>query len=308
MEDYDLCFAWYWEYDGEFAGRLDAACRDQGISLLQVTYENLDAVLSKLTDHRLYFSAFFDRASDGDDRFNPLTRWANQHEGPRINRYALARRAWDKGWMHTLFTAAGLDAPNALILPSSLEQPDLPETDLTSLGGRFAIKPVHGGGGCGVILGATMWEQVLEARKNFPEDQYLLQAHVDPLNLDGRPAWFRVIYSAGQIFPAWWHPATHVYSPLTWAEQSYYGLYPLRSIVDTMAHLCRLELFSTEIALTPTGRFEIVDYINDPIDLRPQSLAPEGIPDEILEAIARSLACYVAERSAVPWLQIPVGV
>jgi hypothetical protein len=48
-------------------------------------------------------------------------------------------------------------------------------------------------------------------------------------------------------------------------------------------------LFSTEIAITSDGRFVIVDYVNDPIDLRLQSKASDGVPDDIVEDIAARL-------------------
>jgi hypothetical protein len=48
-------------------------------------------------------------------------------------------------------------------------------------------------------------------------------------------------------------------------------------------------LFSTEIAVTSDGRFVIVDYVNDPIDLRLQSKALDGVPDEIVKDITERL-------------------
>jgi hypothetical protein len=42
----------------------------------------------------------------------------------------------------------------------------------------------------------------------------------------------------------------------------------------------------------------VIDYINDPIDLRPKSSTLEGVPDEILLDITRSLAKYVAQNCA----------
>jgi hypothetical protein len=48
-------------------------------------------------------------------------------------------------------------------------------------------------------------------------------------------------------------------------------------------------LFSTEIAITSDGRFVIVDYVNDPIDLRLQSKALDGVPDEIVKDITERL-------------------
>ncbi len=53
-----------------------------------------------------------------------------------------------------------------------------------------------------------------------------------------------------------------------------------------------MDLFSSEIALVPDGRFIVVDYVNDPLDLRLQSQTPEGVPDAIVRAIAeRLLTC-----------------
>jgi len=41
--------------------------------------------------------------------------------------------------------------------------------------------------------------------------------------------------------------------------------------------------------MTPDGCFVIVDYVNDPIDLRPQSTSSDGVPDDIVKDIAERL-------------------
>jgi len=51
------------------------------------------------------------------------------------------------------------------------------------------------------------------------------------------------------------------------------------------------------MTLTPGGRFVIVDYVNDPIDLRLQSKAPDGVPNEIVRDIAARLVDFSAGRS-----------
>jgi len=158
------------------------------------------------------------------------------------------------------------------------------------------IKPAHGGGGKGVVLHASTWDQVLAARQEYPSDEYLVQAQISPAVLDGRPAWFRIIFCAGKIFPCWWHPCTHVYTPLTDSERERFGLQPLESIARVMARLSQLELFSTEIAFTPSGCFYVIDYINDPVDLRLQSKAAEGVPDGIVEDIACRITDFVTAR------------
>jgi hypothetical protein len=98
-----------------------------------------------------------------------------------------------------------------------------------------------------------------------------------------------VIDCAGGIYPCWWHPDSHVYTRVTEADEVRFALQPLRSITDLIRRICRLDLFSSEIAITPQGKFLVIDYVNDPIDLRLQSQAADGLPDEIVREIAERL-------------------
>jgi hypothetical protein len=294
MQTYDFCFAWCWPYDVNFACRLLAACETRQISLLQVTPSNIEEILQALKDGQLCFRAYFDRASDVDEKFTPLAEWALRQDILYINRFWLAQRSWDKATMHHLFTRNGLDAPYTVILPSFQDSPDLPVLDLSLLGESYAIKPAHGGGGQGVILGEFTWEEMLQARQQHPQDQYLLQARVVPALLNNRPAWFRLIFCLGKIYAFWWDPTTHIYISITEDEQNSFGLFTLSEIVMRIASLSRLEIFSTEIAFNSSNRFLIVDYINDPIDLRSQSEIPQGMPEYAVRSIAEDLAAYAA--------------
>jgi len=291
---YDLCLAWNWEYDADFVTLLDRACRLQGLSLLQITPDNLGDVLQSLIDNRTTFQAFFDRASEADVRFIPIVQWARDHSVFRINPYERASLTWDKAAMHLALTSAGLHIPYTIILPSYNEQPILPPMDLSPLGDRFAIKPAHGGGSEGVVVEANSWSQVVVARQEYPADRYLLQAHIVPAQPGSRPAWFRVIYCAGQVYPCWWDTRTHIYTLVTFDEESRYHLTPLHHLTASIAHICGLDLLSTEIALTQDGLFVVVDYVNDQIDLRLQSKAMDGVPDDIVRDITRRLAVLVA--------------
>jgi hypothetical protein len=296
---YDFCFAWNWEYDADFTQLLAAASERDGLSMLQVTPANLEATVQGLTNGEITFRSFFDRASDGDAGFMPLVEWAQAHSIPCVNSYQQARQAVNKASCHLDFITAGLYTPYTIILPTFSEQPEIPCVDLSPLGSLFAIKPSHGGGGDGVIVEATAWEQVLAARQQFPDDHYLLQAHITPVPLDGREAWFRVIGCVGQVYPCWWDTRTHIYTPLTAEEESRYGLQVLREIPLTIERLYGLELFSTEVAYTAEGLFVVVDYINDPIDLRLQSKALDGIPDSIVVEIVDKLVGFVKAKIAV---------
>jgi len=296
ITSYDLCLAWNWEHDVDFVGLLQNACLNQGVSLYQVTPENLGVFVQDLHSEQIFFRALLDRASDLDVRFMSLIEWACEHVIYNINSYEHACATWDKAEMHLMLIEAGLLAPYTMIIPSYESRPVLSAINLQPFGDQFIVKPAHGSGGNGVITEATSLEHVLAARQEYPADKYLLQAHITPRELDSRLAWFRVIYCTGQVFPCWWHPQTHIYAPITKAEEDLYSLYPLRDITASIADMVRLDLFSTEIAFTPQGEFVVIDYVNDQIDLRLQSKALDGVPDDIVQIIAGCLAELVVTR------------
>jgi hypothetical protein len=293
MVIYDLCVAWNWVYDTDFIGLLDQSCQSRGLSLLQITPGNLPQMLNSLAGRELSCRVFFDRASDDDPQFLPLVQWVSEDAIHSINAYERASRTWDKAELHSLLVTQGLNVPPTIILPPYIEQPELPTFDLRSLGDQFTVKPAHGSGGVGVMTNATSWDQALSVRKEHATDHYLLQAHVTPIELELRPAWFRVIFCVGQVFPCWWNPVSHIYTPVTPTEQTCYGLGPLDDITIAIAGLCGLDLFSTEIAFTSEDQFVVVDYVNDQIDLRLQSISVEGVPDVIVREIADRLVSYV---------------
>ena len=139
-----------------------------------------------------------------------------------------------------------------------------------------------------MILGASSLDQILRARMEFPAQKYLIQATVTPRTIHGQPAWFRVFYSVGKTYPCWWHPFTHVFSTVTQQEEHKYELAALHKITQRIASICKLDWFSTEIALT-LEEFIVVDYVNDGIDTRVQSKAVDGVPDEVIQSIAEQL-------------------
>jgi len=288
MESFDLCLTWNWEYDADFVKLLRLACQSHGLSLLQITPETLLHTIQSISNNQIVFQGFFDRASDTDTRFMPVVEWACDHVLHHINFHRLARRAWNKVAMHQVISIS-MNTPLTIILPSFDEQPVLPGIDLSPLGESFTIKPAYGGGGDGVINKATTLNQVLIARQEFPTQRYLLQARIIPARHGSRMAWFRVIYCAGKVYPCWWDNDTHIHTHVTSSDETCYNLGSLRSITSSIAALCGLTLFSTEIAITSDGRFVTVDYVNDPMDLRLQSKAVDGVPDDIVEDITERL-------------------
>lgn len=283
----NLCLPWYWEFDIDFVNFVENACQAQGMTLWQITPENLLESINALYKGERTFGTLLDR-SQGDDRFLPINNWARENNLKRINPPELSLWSEDKATMHLELIHAGLHTPYTILLPPFLEQPVIPNMDLSPLGSQFVIKPSNEGGGEGVILGAFSLDQILRARMQFPEQKYLLQATVAPRTIQGRPAWFRVFYSVGKTYPCWWHPLTHVYAAVTPSEENRYELTALHEIAQRIASICRLDWFTTEIALT-LDDFVVVDYVNDQIDTRVQSKAVDGAPDEVIRNVAEQL-------------------
>jgi hypothetical protein len=290
---YDLCLPWYWEYDDVFVGMVERACIEEGLSLWQIKPDNLLESITALYKGVLTFKTLLHRGQ-GEAIFEPIPRWAKEFGARRINPAEVSLWSEDKATMHLELINAGVHTPYTILLPPFLEQPVAPEIDLTPLGENFVIKPSNGGGGEGVVLGANTVDQILKARMEFPEQKYLVQAHVTPCIINDTPAWFRIFYANGETHPCWWDTETHIYQNVTAADEAQFGLNRLRDITKRIASICKLDWFSTEIALA--DEFVVVDYVNDEIDTRVQSQAMDGVPDEIMECIARQLVKIAKEN------------
>jgi hypothetical protein len=275
---------------------IERACHEHGLTLWQITPDNLLESITALYKGEASFHAILDR-SQYDPRFEPIHRWSRKHPVRRINPAEVSKWSEDKATMHLELISAGIHTPYTILLPPFVEQPILPDFDLTPLGPQFVIKPSNEGGGEGVILGAFSTEQILRARMQFPEQKYLIQATVIPRIIHGQPAWFRVFYAASKTYPCFWHPLTHVFSMVTAYDEHKYELTPLHAITKRIASICRLDWFSTEIALTH-HEFVVVDYVNDGIDTRVQSKAVDGVPDAVIHGIATQLVGLIKGGSS----------
>jgi hypothetical protein len=298
MQPYDLCLTWYWLYDHDFVRYIEGACAAQQITLWQITPTNILQAVNELYSGSGTFGTLLDRAAD-DQRFEPIRRFAIQHRTHRVNPAELSHWSEDKATMHLELMEAGLQTPYTIILAPFVAEPILPSLNLAPLGTRFVIKPAVGGGGEGVILNASSMDDIRRARLEFPEQKYLVEEQIEARVLAGREAWFRVFFVAGRTIPCWWHPITHVYAILTPEQETQFGLTPLHGITATIARVCKLDWFSTEVALTRDGRFAVVDYVNDGIDTRIQSKAADGVPDEVMRQMAERLVGLVVKEARV---------
>jgi glutathione synthase/RimK-type ligase-like ATP-grasp enzyme len=295
MHAYDLCLSWYWTYDEDFVRYLEIACATHGVTIWQITPFNLLSAINDLYTNQVSFHHLLDRAGD-DLRFEPIRRFAKENHLHRINPPENSSWSEDKATMHLELIQAGLETPYTILLAPFIDQPILPILDLTPLGKRFVLKPAIGGGGEGVTMNASTLDDVQRARLEFPDQKFLAQAQVEGCLLTGHEAWFRVFYIGGECIPCWWNPSTHIYAVLTSEDEQQFDLSSLRRITERIAQVCKLDWFSTEIALTIGNQFVVVDYVNDGIDTRVQSKVRDGVPDEVIEQITDKLASLIVRR------------
>ena len=131
MEHFDFCIAWNWEHDADFVAMMDIACQRRGLSISQITPDNLLEISRRFVNNELSFRGFLDRASDTDERFLSVLKWAEHHSAFRINPQELARHTWNKASTHLALIDAGLYTPYSIILPSYNEQLVLSPIDLS---------------------------------------------------------------------------------------------------------------------------------------------------------------------------------
>ncbi len=298
MPAFDLCLTWYWLYDHDFVRFIEESCAAQQVTLWQITPTNILQAVSELYSSRASFATLLDRAAD-DMRFEPIRRFAREQGRHRINPVELSHWSEDKATMHLELMQAGLQTPHTIILAPFVTQPILPALNLAPLGPKFVLKPAVGGGGEGVIVNASSMDDIRRARLEFPEQKYLAQEFIEARVLGGREAWFRIFFIAGRTIPCWWHPISHVYAILTPEQETQFELSPLHGITETIARVCRLDWFSTEVAFTRDGRFVAVDYVNDGIDTRIQTKAADGVPDEVMRQMADRLVGLAVKEARV---------
>jgi len=297
MKSINLAIAWNWEYDRDFIYDIESACSGFGLTTYRIEDHNLAETVRMLDAGGLRFNAFFDRASDADEEYLNLQPFVDTPEVRCFNPHRLVLPAADKATMHLEFITHGVNVPNTIILSPAVEgrNIDLGTPDLHRIGIPFVVKPANTtGGGAGVIMNVTNLGEIAETRLDHPDDKYLVQETITPMHFDGRRAWFRAYYAFGKILLCWWDDQTHQYTEVCPEEEQRYGLGGLRPVMEIIHGACRLDFFSSEVAITPERKFIVVDYVNEVCDMRRKSAYDNGAPDEVVSEITRLLAAETA--------------
>jgi hypothetical protein len=293
---YDLAIAWCWEYDADFVFQIDMECGRRGLFSYLIHPHNLFETLHRMENRELRFKVFFDRASDQEEDFQQLVDVMQERRVKMINDEDRVVRAIDKATMQREFSLKGIHVPLTIVLPAWDKRPELRPIRLDRFGTPFVIKPACGGCGDGVVTDALTPEDIQQARQEFPDDKYLVQEKIDPVQINGHRAWFRVFFSFEEILPCWWDDQTKIADVLSPKEIDKKIYSNIKSIMRKIAHISKLDLFSTEIALTSEGKLMVIDHVNDQVDLRKKSSHFDGIPDEVVDRIVINLVNWVEKH------------
>lgn len=295
---HDLLVIWAWEYDADYVGLLKAACAARGLTVRLVGAEALKGLPELLDGGELRPRAVIDRAWDWGEEYAAHVPAVERAAPLMLNPYPRVQRAWNKPTMHYELIARGLRAPHMLILPSVRADPALAAFNLerlAELGETYSVKGAHSGGS-GILKPVREWAEAQRLRHEWPDDETLLQAWVEPARLGDRRAWFRVFHACGRTFPCWADDRTHRQSAVKPAEEARHGLSLLRGMTLQIAGICGLNVFSTEIARDDHGVWQVVDYVNEPCDFRLRSKAANGVPDPVVAGVADAIAAWLARR------------
>jgi len=296
MEVYDFGIGWIEEGDTLFLDALRRECTARGLRFLKVNESLVGWVEREIRSSRLKVHFYLDLASITEDlehNFTKLTYLLKDFGTRVVADPDQVRFSADKAITHFNLEKAGLPVPYTVVIRNWDPARRLTIEERTKLGLPVVIKPAMGYGqrGVKVIEEKLSLQEIAEARSFNPGDHFLLQEFVMPLMLEGTPAWFRVFYLFGELFPCWWNPKTGEYRQATLGEFEQHRLMPITRIASDIADIVRIEWFSCEIALNEhTKRFVIVDYMNDQCDVSSQSFRPAGLPDDMVLLLARRIA------------------
>ena len=294
----DFGLAWNWEYDQDFVRALDQAVYAAGLSCFLVGRHNLRQTADEVGRGARRFRFFLDRASDNDERFLEFNRML-QSAGTRfLNAHRHYQRSIDKANIHGDLLARGLHLPLTLIVPPLEIEPHCDLRIVELFPKPFVVKPSRGSGGFGVIAAATRLDEVARAQAQFRNQRFLVQQRVEPQLLAGRRAWFRVYFVCGAVIPCWWDDVTHRYGTFTAADAALVNTGELDRVARVIADVSKLDFFSSEVALDRRGQYVVVDYVNDPCDMRLQSKSFDGVPDVIVQGIIGHIVQHLQKQSA----------
>lgn len=294
MKNYDFAVGWSVPNDTEdlFVSVLRSECKDRKLSFILIDETMLGSLDEDITQDKIKIKFYLDMASeifDPKDKFTRFTYRLKDSGARIVDDPDDVKAAADKSITHFDLIRSSVPTPYTVLIRNWEPTRNLAEEEKIGLGLPFIIKPALGYAQRGVKIIDQKYtlKDIAEARKFNKGDNFLLQEFIEPLELDGCLAWFRVYHLFGEIIPCWWDPQTHVYRQVSLKEMDGYNLLPLVRITSEIARITRIDWFSCEIAIDKrTKEFVAIDYVNDQCAIVQQSKKKDGVPDDLIVHLA----------------------
>jgi len=296
METFDLGIAWNREQDNEFVEGLNNYALKEGLKPYLLHGYNFYTSLKDISEGNIYFRFFLNRTSNDDPIFSGLPDFLRRKRITFINHPDRAKESVDKFKMHLRFNSYDMPVPKTVLVGPQEDRKTL-ELKIKYISKPFVLKPADGSCGNGEIADAHSLDDVVKAKDQYKDIKYIAQEKILPKNLENKPAWFRVFYSWRNITPCWWHPVTHVYDILVLKEVYALGLYDIWYLTKRISQICKLDFFSTDMAMRDDGKLVIADYVNDQPDMRKKSKFSDGVPDEIVNKAIENIISFVKTKT-----------
>ncbi|MBN1354632.1 MAG: hypothetical protein JW994_08210 [Candidatus Omnitrophica bacterium] len=294
MEIYDFGAGFPAIDDGNdyFESRLRTECAFRGMSYILIDRPNLESITGRCRDGAFRLKFYLDMASETftpNDAYLNLNYLLKKSDTKIVDDPDDVKISADKSLTHCNLMARGVPVPYTVITKGAECLRPLTDQERLGLGHFFVVKPALGYGRRGVKFTDydNMQKAVNESLQAKMGDTLLIQEFIEPAHIGGRKGWFRIFYIFGEIIPCWWDPEKSTYHEVLMHEIYEYKLLPLIEITRKIAHITRVDWFSTEIAINKkNNEFIAVDYVNDQCWVNPKSKSPDGIPDDILSRMA----------------------
>jgi len=296
MKIFDLGIAWNRSQDNDFVYEINDAVLKEGLSPYLLHSYNFYSSLKDVSEDKISFRFFIDRTRGHNSVFTKLADFLNKKDIVFINHPVMAKRSIDKSAMLLDFINQGIRVPLSVIInPQDDEQTLTLKTK--NLYKPFVLKPAEGTVAESLLLDTISINDIQKLKGRYGDIAYLAQEKILPIDLENRPARFKVFYCLGKVIPCWWDPQTAIYDIVTLRQVYKFALSGIWPLTKSINRICKLAFFSTEVVMKDDKNFVVVDYVDVYPDMRKKSKFTNGLPDEAVKNIIDNIVSFVKEKT-----------
>ena len=296
MEIFDLGVAWNCEEDTDFVKELNDCTLKEGLRSYLIHAYNFYGTLKDVAENHIWFPFFLDRTVNDGTPLSEVGDFFKRRSTIFINYPDRVKKLLNRDKIYLEPVTYNISFPARMSIKPQ-DSRDILESKLRYLSKPFVFKFVENLSGATINIDAGSVDDVLRLREQHGSIACIAQEKIEPVILDNRRASFRNIYCLGDVIPFWWNSTDNVYEILDQKDMDKFKLARLPSISKEIAHNSKLDFFLTEIVVDKNGDFLVTDQINVHPDMRRKSKFNNGMPDEAVDRIIKSIVRSVKQKT-----------